>query len=211
MEHGIPEPVQRLGEFILEVRHEVAEQDGEEDQTQHLAFHGGLEDILRHHAQENLRDVADAPPLHLRRDFLDRSVQCEQVLGWLTVDVARPDHIDQQQSHEDRGKRRRRIEQQSLAAERAEVTARAYAGNADNNRRGNQRHDDHLQRVEKNRADIVEDGEITDAEQRRLDAGGLEAVEDDPANDRSKDDGDQDLPVQFELGHTSPVRGWLLL
>ncbi len=163
-----------------------------------------FEDIGRHHAQKYLRHVARALTRNPFFNVGGRSLERQQLLCRFTVDIPRADRVNDDQTNEDRSKRRRRIKQQRLAAERTEIAARTDARDTDDDRRRDQRHDDHLQRIEKDRADVLEDRDVRDAEDRRVDTRLGLGIEDVTADDPGHDDRDQDLPVQLELAHSSP-------
>ena len=167
MEHAVPEFEQWLGKLMRQMRHEIAEQDREEDQPEHLPVCRRFDDIRRHHANEDLGNVADAlvPDLGLNF-FVSPTVTARPSRARRRY--SRADCVDDKQADQDRGQRRRCIEQQRLATQRTQIAAGANAGDADNNRRGDQRHDDHLQGVKEYRADEIEHRDESNANRRWL-------------------------------------------
>ncbi len=207
VEHRIPESIQRPRILVVQARHEIAEQNREEDDAEHLPFDRGLKNVRRYHALKNLRDVAQTAAGDGLLELGRRRVERKQVLGRLAVDVAGTDRIDDDQANQDRRQGRRPIEQQRLATERAEVSSGTDTCNADDNRRCDQGHDDHFQRVQKQRADVVENGDVPDAEYGRVDAGLGLRIEDVTASQSSDDNGNQNLPMQLEFEHGNSLSG----
>jgi hypothetical protein len=95
VEDAVPEIEQRLGILVRQVRHEVAEQDREEDQAEHLPFRSRFHDIRRDHALEYFGDVTNTLALNPGGYVGCVRLECEQVPGWLAVrNTATPTIID---------------------------------------------------------------------------------------------------------------------
>ena len=148
---------------MAQVGHEVAKQNGEENQAKHLSFCCRLNNVRRHHSLEYCSDIASALTFDSGCNIAYGSVERQQVPRRFAVDVARADHIDNNETEQNCGKRGRSIKQQRPATQFAEVASGADSSNANNNRRDDQRYDDHLQAVEKNGSDVVKNRNDTDA------------------------------------------------
>ena len=62
---------------MRQVRHEVAEQNREEDEAEHLAFGRRFHDIRRDHALEHFGDITDALAFDPGRDVRRVRLECE--------------------------------------------------------------------------------------------------------------------------------------
>ena len=69
VKYAVPELEQRFGQLVIEVGHEITEQQREEDDAEHLSFSSSLDDVRRHHALEYFGDIAGAPAFNLLCDF----------------------------------------------------------------------------------------------------------------------------------------------
>jgi hypothetical protein len=188
--HSLPEVLQHLPGLAVDARHEIAEQQAEENQTQHLALRGRRDDIGRNHSQEDVHHVADTTTFYALRNDIDVFGYRQDVAGRLAIDDAGGNDIDQQQTHKDGEQAGGHVIQQGLATEPTHGPAFPDAGNAGNDRGQDQRHDEHFQGIQKQLAekdiDIVE----TQPEQAAFHAGQL-------TSDDSQYQGEQDLPVKF--------------
>jgi hypothetical protein len=114
------------------------------------------------------------------------------------------DDIDDAQANDDGRQAGRRVEEHRTAAEPAKRLGAANAGHAHDHGRGDQRHDQHLQRIDEQRADEVEHAVEADAE----DAVFLPGQQARGYRDRDRD---QDLPVQCERLSVLPGHARVLL
>ena len=127
------------------MRHEIAEQNRKEDHAEHLPVGRRFDDIRRHHAQEYFGNIAG---ILVRSTFIRcrrRRLKRQQFASRLAVRDSRGTTLITIKPDQNRGQRGCYIEQQRLATERAELAAGTDACDADDDRRGDQRHDDHLQ------------------------------------------------------------------
>ena len=92
---------------MLQMRHEVAEQNREEYQSKHLTFGGGFDDIRRDHSNEYFGNIARALVTDCCGNLLGRRFKCQRSRARLAVDVTWTDHVDNDQPNQNRRQRRR--------------------------------------------------------------------------------------------------------
>ena len=119
---------------MLQVGHEIAEQEREENHAQHLAFSRSLDNVGRHHAFEDFGNIAGALTFDFRADICCWRIQCQNFSRRLTVNISRCDRVDHEKSDQNGEEGRRAVEQQCPPTKRANVSARANSGNANNDR-----------------------------------------------------------------------------
>jgi hypothetical protein len=188
--HSLPEVLQHLPGLAVDARHEIAEQQAEENQSQHLTLRGRRDDVGRNHAQEDVHHVADTTTLDPLRDGIDVFGYRQDIAGRLAIDDAGGNDIDQQQTHKNGEQAGGHVIQQCLATEPAHGPAFPDAGYTGNDRGEDQRHDEHFQGIQEQLAEKDVDVVETQPEQAAVHAGQL-------AGDDGQYQGEQDLPMQF--------------
>ena len=170
--------------------HEIAEQQTEKNQPKHLPFSRRGNDIGGHHTQKNRRQITRPPAFDFLHQVAGILGQTDQIARRFTVDDARLNGVDYQQPDQDGQQTGGCVVKHRLAAKTAQRAPRTDPGNAHNDRRDDQRHDQHFQGIEKQRAK-----EIENSVKRHAENGGFGT--NDTADHDSQAQCDEDLPVQF--------------
>ena len=173
-----------------------AEQQSEEDQTEHLALRGVFEDVLGYQAQEHTHHVLLRASRNLLRNFSGVSRETNTIFRRLPIDNARLDGCDQHQPSNDGQQRSQRVVAHRLEAHAPQLRATAHSSHGRNDRRHDQGHDQHLESAQEQRAEEITDRHQASAEQTQI------SGQEQPQND-GKDEGDEDLPVELQLRHAA--------
>ena len=182
-----PEVVQGFAGRPGQPRHEIAEHHPHENQRQQLGFQCCLKDVGRHGPGDHLDQVRGAAPLHLLHDMGRLAQGPPQGAG--RFGLAGADQVDEQQPGENRQEACDHVQPQGLAADPPEGAAPGHVAHADDDGRQNERHHDHLQSVEEQPAEEIENFQQGCAKQ----PGFLVRH---PADQGGQQQGDGNLPVQ---------------
>ena len=148
---------------IAERRQRRRQHDGEDDQGQKLSIRRRLHEVRLNQRMENVGRRRALEGVRLIDGGTERHAD------------AGVDHIDQDESDKDRDSGRRQEIEDRDAAEPSELADIAEGGHAGNHRREDQRHDQHLEGIEKQGAEPAESGhgraEIPPGEDAENDAG----------------------------------------
>ena len=82
--------------------HEIAEQDREKNQAQHLTVGCRLNDIGRNHSHEDIGYITDASVADLCHHFIDRGGEGQGILRRLAVNITGLNRVDNEQADQDR-------------------------------------------------------------------------------------------------------------
>ena len=186
---AFPEMPLGLGQIPLQTPGKNAIQQAEENQPQHLAGRGRGKHILRHHAQQHRPKVSATAVLHALDHLPGAGVQAQCLTGGLTINHTGRDQIHHQQAGDDGQGTGGDVIQRGLGAQARQGAAVHEPQQTMNDRADDQRHDQHLQRIEKHLADEVED-------RQQRPAGAIDA-----ADDHRQHQSDQDLRMQCEFEH----------
>ena len=158
------------------------------DREHHLAIGRRADNIGGHHAQKDADNIASALVGHLRLEAAGIGGESDHILDRLSVLDTRAKQVNHRQADEDREQAASHVIEQRLAAEATECLAGTNPGDTDDDRGDHQRHDQHLQCIEKQRADELVATIKGDAENGALFPG-------QQAGKHRQCQGNQNLPV----------------
>ena len=183
---ALPEVLQRLGGGAGHPRHEVAEHHAHEDERQQLRFRRGDEDVRRNGAGDDAHEVRRAAAFHLAHR-LGRVWQC--VAHRLRIAFAGANEVDEQQPGEDGKEAGDDVEPDGLAAHAPEGVLPGHVAHADDDGGEDERHHDHLEGVQEQAAEEIQDADQGGAKDGRLRRRG-------GRDQRGQHQGAGDLPMQ---------------